>query len=166
LALVSERGVRLAERLGRAVAVALLVPLLLIAAGRAPCLGADLDSLEIVSKSGVHVFSVELAVTDEQRAQGLMERRALPEGRGMLFKFEPDQTIAMWMHNTYISLDMIFIRADGRILRIAESTTPLSDRTISSGGPARGVLEVIAGTARKLGLAPGDQVAHPWFDRR
>ena len=72
----------------------------------------------------------------------------------------------MWMHNTYISLDMIFIRNDGRILRIAENTTPLSDNIISSGGPARGVLEVIAGTARKLGIAPGDRVAHPWFGQR
>jgi uncharacterized membrane protein (UPF0127 family) len=61
---------------------------------------------------------------------------------------------------------MIFIRSDGRILRIAENTTPQSDRIISSGSPARGVLEVIGGTARKLGLAPGDRVAHPWFEQR
>jgi hypothetical protein len=84
----------------------------------------------------------------------------------MLFKFEPDQVITMWMHNTYIPLDMIFIRSDGRVLRIAENTKPESDNIISSGGPAAGVLEVIAGTARKLGLAAGDRVAHPWFDRR
>ena len=90
----------------------------------------------------------------------------MPEGHGMLFKFEPDQVITMWMHNTYIPLDMIFIKSDGRILRIAENTTPMSDRVISSGAPARGVLEVIAGTARKLGIAPGDRVAHPWFDQR
>jgi uncharacterized protein len=164
LALVGERSVRWAERLGRAAALALLVSLLLIAA-RAPGVGADLDTLEIVSKSGVHPFAVELAVSEEQRERGLMFRRELPEGRGMLFKFEPDQVVAMWMHNTYIPLDMIFIRGDGRILRIAENTTPQSDRIISSGGPARGVLEVIAGTARKLGLAPGDRVAHPWFDQ-
>ncbi|HEV3395462.1 MAG TPA: DUF192 domain-containing protein [Xanthobacteraceae bacterium] len=138
---------------------------LAVLVSRTPALAAEPDTLEIVSKTGVHVFTVELAVTDEQRAHGLMERRSLPEGQGMLFKFEPDQNILMWMHNTYISLDMIFIRGDGRILRIAENTTPLSDRTISSGGPARGVLEVIAGTARKLGLAPGDRVAHPWFDQ-
>jgi uncharacterized protein len=157
------RSVGWAERFGRAGAVALLVALVLVIArsGRA----AD-DTLEIVSKTGVHVFAVELAVTDEQRTRGLMERRSLPEGRGMLFKFEPDQVIQMWMHNTYISLDMIFIRSDGRILRIAENTTPLSDRIISSGAAASGVLEVIAGTARKLGIAPGDRVAHPWFGRR
>ena len=67
------------------------------------------------------------------------------------------------MHNTYISLDMIFIRADGRILRIAENTEPMSDRLIPSGGPVRAVLEVIAGTARKLGIAPGDRVESPIF---
>ncbi|HEV2955377.1 MAG TPA: DUF192 domain-containing protein [Xanthobacteraceae bacterium] len=157
------RSVSRVKRLGRAAAGVLLVALILVIA-RTPGRAAD-DTLEIVSKSGVHVFSVELAVTDEQRTRGLMERRSLPEGRGMLFKFEPDQVIQMWMHNTYIPLDMIFIRGDGRIVSIAENTTPLSDRVISSGRAARGVLEVIAGTARKLGIAPGDRVAHPWFDQ-
>jgi hypothetical protein len=65
------------------------------------------------------------------------------------------------MHNTYISLDMIFIRGDGSILRIAENTEPLSDRLVPSGGPVRAVLEVIAGTARKLGISPGDRVETP-----
>ena len=155
------RSLRWTERFGQAAAAALLIALLFVAA-RAPGYAAD-DTLEIVSKTGVHVFAVELAVTEEQRSRGLMFRRSLPEGQGMLFKFEPDQIITMWMHNTYIPLDMIFIRSDGRILRIAENTKPESDNIISSGGPARGVLEVIAGTARKLGLAPGDKVAHPWF---
>jgi uncharacterized protein len=147
-----------------AAATFLLIALLFVAV-RTPSYAGD-DTLEIVSKTGVHVFAVELAVTEEQRARGLMFRRSLPEGQGMLFKFEPDQVINMWMHNTYIPLDMIFIRSDGRILRIAENTKPESDNIISSGGPARGVLEVIAGTARKLGLAPGDKVAHSWFERR
>jgi uncharacterized protein len=127
---------------------------------------AETQTLEIVSKSGVHVFSVELAVTNEERARGLMFRKQLAEGKGMLFDFKPDQEVSMWMKNTYISLDMIFIRGDGRILRIAENTTPLSENIISSGGTVRGVLEVIAGTAKKLGLAPGDRVAHPLFTRR
>jgi uncharacterized membrane protein (UPF0127 family) len=124
---------------------------------------ADMGTLEIVSKSGVHVFSVELAVTDEERSRGLMFRRELPEGKGMLFDFKRDQEVSMWMENTYISLDMIFIRADGRIARIAQNTEPMSRKIISSGAPVRGVLEVIAGTAKKLGLAPGDKVAHPIF---
>ena len=127
---------------------------------------ADMNTLEIVSKSGVHVFQVELAVNDAERAQGLMYRKELPEGRGMLFDFQREQDVAFWMKNTYIPLDMIFIRANGRILKIAENTTPLSEQTIPSGGPVRGVLEVIGGTARKLGIAPGDQVAHPFFSGR
>jgi hypothetical protein len=127
---------------------------------------ADQHTLEIISKSGVHVFAIELAVTNDERARGLMFRKELPEGRGMLFDFKPDQEVAMWMKNTYVSLDMIFIRGDGRILRIAENTTPLSENIISSGGNVRGVLEVVAGTAKKLGIAPGDRVAHPLFTGR
>ena len=134
-------------------------------AGGARAPGADLHTVEIVSKRGVHVFAVELAANDEQRARGLMFRRELPEGRGMLFDFQRDQDITMWMQNTYIPLDMIFIRGDGSILRIVENTEPLSTRVIPSGGPARAVLEVIGGTANRLGIAPGDRVAHPIFRR-
>ena len=127
---------------------------------------ADQQTLEIVTKSGVHVFAVEIAVTNDERARGLMFRDQLAEGRGMLFDFTPDQEVSMWMRNTYISLDMIFIRGDGRILRIAENTKPLSEAIISSNGRVRGVLEVVAGTAKKFGIAPGDRVAHPLFLRR
>lgn len=126
----------------------------------------DVQTLEIVGKSGVQVFTVEVMRTPDERAKGLMYRRELPEGRGMLFDFSPEQNVSMWMKNTYISLDMIFIRADGRILRIAENTTPESEAIIPAGGPVRGVLEVIAGTAKKYGIAPGDRVAHPLFDKR
>jgi hypothetical protein len=124
---------------------------------------AGLPTLEIVSKTGVHVFAVEIADTGAQREKGLMFRRELPEGQGMLFDFHREQDVSMWMQNTYISLDMFFIQGDGRILRIAENTEPLSTRIIPSGGPVRAVLEVIGGTARKLGIAPGDKVAFPIF---
>jgi uncharacterized membrane protein (UPF0127 family) len=127
---------------------------------------ASIQPLEIATKSGVRVFSVEMATTEEEKTQGLMYRKELPDGKGMLFDFSPEQQISMWMKNTYISLDMIFIRADGRILRIAENTEPLSTRIISSGGLAKGVLEVIAGTAQKYGIQPGDRVAHPLFSKR
>jgi uncharacterized protein len=135
----------------------------LLVLGVAAARAADLETLEIVSKSGVQVFAVEVMRTPEERGKGLMYRRELPEGRGMLFDFSPETNVSMWMKNTYISLDMIFIRADGRILRIAENTTPESEAIIPSGGPVRGVLEVIAGTAKKLRIAPGDRVAHPLF---
>ena len=126
---------------------------------------ASFASLEIVTKSGVQVFSVEMATTEEEKTTGLMYRKELADGKGMLFDFSPEQQVSMWMKNTYISLDMIFIRADGRILRIAESTEPLSTKIISSGGLAKGVLEVIAGTAQKYGIQPGDRVAHPLFGK-
>ena len=126
---------------------------------------APLQTVEIVSRSGVHVFSVEFVANDADRAKGLMFRRELPEGRGMLFDFGREQEVSMWMQNTYIPLDMIFITGDGRIRRIAENTEPLSTNVIPSGGPVRGVLEVIGGTARKLGIRPGDRVAHRIFNR-
>jgi uncharacterized protein len=124
---------------------------------------AEQATLEIVSKTGVHAFAVELATNDAERSRGLMFRKELPEGHGMLFDFEHEEPVSFWMHNTYISLDMIFIRGDGSILRIAENTEPLSDRLIPSGGPVRAVLEVIGGTARKLGISPGDRVESPIF---
>ena len=138
----------------------------LLAAHGISARAAELEPLEIVTKTGVHVFSVELAKTEEQRRTGLMYRKELPEGRGMLFDFSPEQNVSMWMKNTYISLDMIFIGSDGRILRVAENTVPQSEKIIPSGGPAKGVLEVIAGTARKYGIKPGDRVAHPLFGTR
>jgi uncharacterized membrane protein (UPF0127 family) len=127
---------------------------------------ASIQPLEIVTRTGVQVFSVEMATTEQEKETGLMYRKELPDGKGMLFDFSPEQQVSMWMKNTYISLDMIFIRADGRILRIAENTEPESTRIISSGGLAKGVLEVIAGTAKKYGIQPGDRVAHPLFNGR
>src|SRR5476649_1789310 len=131
-----------------------------------PVQPAGLGTVEIATKSGVHAFSVEIVDNDADRAKGLMYRKELPEGKGMLFDFKREQDVSFWMENTYIPLDMLFIRADGQILRIAENTEPLSTRLIPSGGPVRAVLEVIGGTARKFGIAPGDRVAHPIFKRR
>src|SRR5450432_3036881 len=87
---------------------------------------ASVQPLEIVTKSGVQVFSVEMATTEQEKETGLMYRKELADGKGMLFDFSPEQEVSMWMKNTFVSLDMIFIRADGRILRIAENTEPLS----------------------------------------
>lgn len=137
---------------------------LFIAAG--PARPAGQQTLEIASKTGVHTFAVEVVDNDTDRAKGLMYRKELPEGRGMLFDFHRDQDVSFWMQNTYIPLDMVFIRGDGRILRIQENTEPLSTRLIPSGGPVRAVLEVIGGTTRKLGIAPGDRVASPIFNAR
>jgi len=124
------------------------------------------QTLEIASKTGVHIFAVEIVDNDADRAKGLMYRKELPEGSGMLFDFHRDQEVSFWMQNTYIPLDMIFIRGDGQILRIEENTMPLSTRMIPSRGAVRAVLEVIGGTSRKLGIAPGDRVASPIFRAR
>jgi len=135
-----------------------------LSAGHALARG-ETNRLTIVTRAGVrHDFSLEIANSPEMRSRGLMFRRELAEGRGMLFDFGPRESeVTMWMKNTYISLDMIFIRANGQVRHIAENTTPLSEATISSNGPVKGVLEVIAGTARRLGLAAGDKVEHPFF---
>jgi uncharacterized membrane protein (UPF0127 family) len=141
--------------------------LTLLALGLAPtqrgARAANFESLEIVTASGVVPFSVEVMRSDEELQKGLMFRKELPEGRGMLFDFRPERPVSMWMKNTLIPLDMIFIQGDGRIIRIAENTEVESEKIIPSGGPVRGVLEVIAGTAKKLGIKPGDRVAHPLF---
>jgi uncharacterized membrane protein (UPF0127 family) len=131
-----------------------------------PAGAQQLQQLEIVSKNGTHVFGVEMAITPEEQARGLMFRRELPEKQGMLFDFKREQPTSFWMKNTYVPLDMIFIRADGRILNIAENTVPLSEALVPSSGPVRAVLEVIAGTTKKLGIAAGDRVVHPIFGGR
>jgi uncharacterized membrane protein (UPF0127 family) len=151
---------------GRCLLRSLLVVAVLLGVSGVTARAAELEPLEIVTKSGVQVFSVELAKTDKERETGLMFRKELADGRGMLFDFTPEQEVSMWMKNTILPLDMIFIRADGRILRIAENTEPQSLKIISSGGPAKGVLEVMAGTAKKYGIAPGDRVGHPLFKAR
>ncbi len=126
---------------------------------------AGQDTIEIVTRTGVHAFSVELATNAAERAVGLMFRKEMPEGHGMLFDFHDEQPVQFWMHNTYIPLDMIFIAGDGRVVHVAHDAKPMSDDLIPSGRPVRAVLEVIAGTARKMGIAPGDRVTGAFFGK-
>ncbi|MGY6644200.1 MAG: DUF192 domain-containing protein [Salinarimonas sp.] len=123
------------------------------------------DSLTIISGEDRHVFSVELANTPESRARGLMYRRSMPEDHGMLFDFGRVEMVSMWMRNTYIPLDMLFVRADGSIARIARDTEPLSERQISSGEPVLAVFEINAGISDRLGITAGDRIDHPLFDQ-
>jgi uncharacterized membrane protein (UPF0127 family) len=146
-----------------AAAVLLAAGLVAALAVPAPAQTAGQATIEIVSSTGVHAFDVKLATNDAERERGLMFVKELPEGQGMLFDFKTDQPVAFWMHNTYISLDMIFIRGDGTIAHIAENARPMSDALIPSGSPVRAVLEVIAGTAQKLGIKPGDRVSGSIF---
>ena len=123
------------------------------------------DSLTIRAADGVeHRFDIELALTPDQQAQGLMYRPGLDRDAGMLFVHRPARSANMWMRNTAIPLDMLFIAEDGRIVKIVERTVPYSLTIISSGRPVRGVLELNGGTAARLGLRPGDLVLHSAFD--
>jgi uncharacterized protein len=108
-----------------------------------------------------HTFEVWLADNPSRKAQGLMFVRALPELKGMLFVYPNPMPIGMWMKNTYIPLDMVFIDERGRIQQIIEQTTPHSLDTISSKDPALAVLEIAGGEAKRLGLHPGQHVRHP-----
>jgi len=111
----------------------------------------------------LHRFEVWIAARPARRAQGLMYVRELPEHGGMLFVYPRPQQISMWMKNTYVSLDMLFIAADGKVESIARRTTPLSLETISSAGDVLAVLELAGGTAEQLGIRPGAVVLHPVF---
>lgn len=114
--------------------------------------------LAISSAGESHRFTVELAVTRAQRAQGLMWRRRLAADRGMLFLYPRDRVIEMWMKNTLIPLDMLFINRLGTVVRIKERAVPGSLKVISSGQRARAVLELRGGTVSRLGLRTGDKV--------
>lgn len=103
-------------------------------------------------------FEVEVADDPSERAEGLMYRQSLADNAGMLFLYPKPQPVEFWMKNTPLSLDIIFVREDGTIARIAESTTPMSEELISSGEPVRAVLEVKAGTMRQLGVTAGDRL--------
>ena len=137
-----------------------LAPLAATPAEAAP---AAVEALEITSSTGVVTFEVEVARTDEQRTTGLMYRKSLGERAGMLFDFKVDQPVYMWMKNTLIPLDMLFIRADGTIAYIAENTVPRSEEVIGVREPVLAVLELAGGTTRKLGIRPGDTVYHRIF---
>ncbi|MCV9965236.1 DUF192 domain-containing protein [Pararhizobium sp. BT-229] len=126
----------------------------------------DTAPLQIITAGGkVHKFTVELALDSEQRAQGLMNRRHMPRDRGMLFDFGQTRQVMMWMKDTYLPLDMLFIARDGRIETVRENAVPLSEAIIDSRVPVAFVLELNAGTASRLGIAPGDVVDSPPISR-
>jgi uncharacterized membrane protein (UPF0127 family) len=126
--------------------------------------GFERDTLVIETAEGErHRFEVELAITPSQHAQGLMYRDSLPADAGMLFIDRYERKWNMWMANTYIPLDMLFIDETGSVISIAERTIPLSRDLVSSGGKAKAVLELNAGTVDRLGLGVGDIVRHEDF---
>jgi uncharacterized membrane protein (UPF0127 family) len=122
------------------------------------------EELLVTTDAGAHSFQVEIADDAEERARGLMFRRTMAEGEGMLFDFGREEPASFWMENTYISLDMLFIKADGTVESIAERTTPLSRNGVPSKGPVRYVLEINGGLSDQLGIEPGDKVSGPAMD--
>ena len=124
----------------------------------------DRSPLTIETDHGRFEFQVELAVTPAERSRGLMFRESLADDHGMLFDFGSAKPVAMWMRNTYISLDILFIRADGSISRIARNTEPLSDTVIDSGEPVSAVLELRGGLTSERGIDAGDRVVHAMFE--
>ncbi len=121
------------------------------------------ERLEIVTASGVRALEVEIADTPAKQALGLMYRTQLPDTAGMLFTHPGERELSMWMRNTYIPLDMVFIRADGTIHRIAAMTEPHSEEIIASNGAVAAVLEIAGGAAQRLGIKAGDTVRHRHF---
>ena len=124
---------------------------------------SKLEPITLESADSVTMLTAEIADTDELRTRGLMFRHFLPEDKAMLFDYETPRPVAMWMKNTNISLDMLFIREDGTIAAIAQDTVPQSLDTISVQEPVRGVLELAAGTVKRLGLRVNDKVYHRIF---
>ena len=131
-----------------------------------PAEAQDTSELWIETAAGARYrFEVELAITPEQQATGLMHREEMATDAGMLFVFEPVRPVSFWMKNTLISLDMLFVGADGRIVNIGERTEPLSTASVPSDGPVRAVLEINGGLSAMLGIRPGDTVVHGAFSQ-
>jgi uncharacterized membrane protein (UPF0127 family) len=121
------------------------------------------ETLKLLTAQGERSIDVEITETPEEKAQGLMFRSRLADTSGMLFFYDRPQEITMWMRNTYIPLDMVFIRANGIVHRIEARTEPLSEAIVASRGAVVACLELAGGAAERLGLKPGDRVAHPLF---
>lgn len=130
--------------------------------------GTARAELTVVTPAGErHVFQAEVAVSSSERRRGLMFREYLPVNHGMLFLYQPAQRVSIWMKNTLLPLDIIFIDTQGRITRIEHNAVPLSTRPMSSGVAVRAVLEINGGMAESLRLAPGDRVIYTplWAER-
>jgi uncharacterized membrane protein (UPF0127 family) len=123
--------------------------------------GLDQVPLTVVSSNGEHRFTVEVARTPEEQAQGLMFRNSVPPDRGMIFPYDPPVQVSFWMKNTLVPLDMVFIGPDGKIGRIAANTTPMSLDPVASIDVAAAVLEIAGGRAAELGIKEGDKVTWP-----
>ena len=122
-----------------------------------------METLVIESKDGSHTFNIEVADTLKEQARGLMYRETMPEDQGMLFEFEEPKIATIWMKNTPLPLDILFVRSNGKILKIEHLAKPYSLRSASSEAVVAAVVELNGGRARELGIMPGDVVKHEFF---
>jgi uncharacterized protein len=164
---MTRRSFKISQRAARLVALSALAALPQVLSGAHPALAetqaAVTESLELVTAGGRKTLQVEIADTPSKQALGLMYRTALADDRGMLFVHSGPRELTMWMRNTYIPLDMVFIKADGTVHRIEAKTEPLSETVIASKGDVVAVLELAGGAAERLGLKSGDMIVHPHF---
>ncbi|MFN3371196.1 MAG: DUF192 domain-containing protein [Sphingomonadaceae bacterium] len=127
-----------------------------------PQTGLRVVPLTIETSDGrTHRYRVEVAETAAQQAHGMMFRTSVPAGTGMIFPMRPPRPAAFWMQNTLVSLDLVFIGADGRVRNIAERAVPRSEALLASAGPVAAVLELAGGEAERIGLRPGDRIRWP-----
>jgi len=140
--------------------LAVLFVVLMMVAGQAGTAYAA-DEITVETRTGPHRFTIEWASTSAERERGLMGRESLPVDHGMMFDFGVENPVTFWMKNTPLSLDMIFIGADGVVRRVEHATEPFSLKMIPSGAPVRYVLEVEAGTAKRVGVTAGDRFMVP-----
>ena len=145
----------------------LVAALFLFASGpggaRADEITFETTTIAVETATGTHAFTVELALSAKQRARGLMFRESLAADRGMLFLYPGETRMTMWMKNTLIPLDMVFIRADGQVVAVRENTVPHSLEAIGPEAPALAVLELAGGAARRFAIKAGARVRHPVF---
>jgi uncharacterized membrane protein (UPF0127 family) len=159
------RADRTKQTIGRAALAALLLfcAALMAVGGLAKADGMRRERLVLAIGEARHEILAEIAESPMEKAQGLMFRRQLAETEGMLFLYTEPQDVTMWMRNTYLPLDMVFVGKDGTVTHIAERTTPFSEARISSGGPVLAVLEITGGLAERLRLKPGDKLLYKAF---
>ncbi len=147
----------------RRLVIGLFMSIVLCVSAAAAQEPSKIEPLTIVTSTSSTLVTAEIADTEELRSRGLMFRHRMPDGHAMLFDFIQPRPASMWMKNTYMSLDMLFVRADGTIAAIAENTVPKSLDTISVQEPVRGVIELAAGSAKRMGIKVDDRVYHRIF---
>lgn len=133
------------------------------APGTPPPLDWSHGTLEVDTATGAHPFNIEIADTEDERNRGLMYRTFMAPDAGMLFLYDREQSVAFWMKNTILPLDLVFIRADGTVFDVALGAVPYTLEPIPSGGPVLAVLELNAGIANQIGLRRGDKVVQAAF---